>query len=229
MTFEQLVDNSIDSYNSYGKGAREKMFEGVQKRIDEIDGEIKKVYQTEEAKKYPLRMDYDETRKMAGESKRMSAFQFVNSLSPNIKAGNYMSEQLLINEIKNAINIDDRDTASNLLDSADIILPSNNVRSNSKFYSEITEIKKSYQSKIGIEDISKKIKELETRKSEFQFIQSAINKNDDIIVLPRHWTAMFPDGLPNNNPKIKEVAMRLLPFVNKSMEFLSSKKANLRS
>lgn len=221
----QLVNNNIDSYNSYTPAQRKNMASGVLQHILDIDGMITKHYQNADSKKYPLRNMFSDASKTASSNKRIEAFQFVNSLATQINKGNFASEQRLLSEIRDGMNRNDIDYTSGLIDATDNAI---SVKDGSKFNVDYSEIKKQYFAKIGIPDISKDIQELRTRRAEFELILDAIEKGDEMIILPRQFNEVFSDNDIYKNPKAKEVSGKLVPKVNRSMEFLSRREATLK-
>lgn len=225
MELKQLVNNNIDSYNGYeGETARKNMSPNVIKHILDIDEMITKVYKRADAKKYPLRNNSNDASKTAGSNKRMEGFKFVESLSEGIRKTIPGSEQRLLTELQDAMNREDIDYASSLIDAVDNLA----LKTNNKFYNDYTKLKKEYFVKIGVEDINQELKELKTRQAEFSFILEAINSNDQLIMLPRKYDEIFSGVDLIKNPQAKDVSFKLLPFVNKSTSFLSSRGASLR-
>lgn len=221
----QLVDNNIDSYNAYAPAQRKNMASGVLKHILEVDEQITGLYKSADAKKYPLRYGFSDSAKNLGSSKRIEAFQFVNSLAPQINKGNFASEQRLLTEIRDGMNRNDVDYTSGIIDATDNAI---SVKENSKFSVDYSETKKHYFTKIGIPDISKEIQELKTRRAEFELILDAIEKGDEMIILPREFDEVFRNDEVFKNPKAREVSSKLNPHVNRSLSFLASRGASVK-
>jgi hypothetical protein len=225
LSFRQLVDNNINSYNSYGEAQRKNMASGVLQHILDVDEQITKLYKSADAKKYPLRNNFSDASKTASSNKRIEAFQFVNSLATQINKGQFASEQRLLTEIRDGINRNDVDYTSGLIDATDNAI---SVKEGSKFNVDYSEIKKHYFVKIGIPDIRKDLQELKTRKAEFELILDAIEKGDEMIILPREFNEVFSDDDIYKHPKAREVSGKLIPHVNRSTEFLSKREATLK-
>lgn len=221
MNYKKMIENNIDSFNSYSPGQRSNMLEGLMDKIKQVEQDITNVYKREASKKYPLRNSYNNSQ--AGEQKRSSALQFVTALKEGLYKKDFQSESFLLQEIKDAINRDDKDYASGLIDSTDMLLKPDN----SKFFTDYSEIRKTYLSNLGLENIGAEIQELKTRKAEFEFIIDSILKQESFIILPRQFDELFNQVDLSKNPTYKEASIKLVPYVNKAMSFLSSKNGSL--
>lgn len=228
---KRTIDNTIDSYNSFSPEQRQRMVEGLEKKMTEVDKMITNVYRQAEKLKYPLRSMFTPADMMTGETKKMSAISFVQAIAPNLKAGNGISEQMLLDEIQSSINRGDKDYASGLFDAVDVVLPVDySGKQNTKFYVTLSEMRKQYEEKIGLnmDEVRLEVQELEARKAELEFIIYAIQKGDEFIILPRVFQQMSDDVQRSGNKELYSKFTNLVEFANKSLAFLSKKKINLK-
>ncbi|MFO7526047.1 MAG: hypothetical protein R6W68_11395 [Ignavibacteriaceae bacterium] len=225
LSYKQLVDNNVDSFNSYTEIQRRNMAGSVLKHILTIEDQITGVYKRADSKRYPLRNMFSDSSKQTSSNKRTEALQFVESLREGIVKNSVESEERLLNEIKDGMNRGDIDYTSSLIDATDNI---NLKQANSRFTTDYKNLKKDYYVRIGVEDINKEIQELKTRRAEFELILDSINNNDELIMLPRQYDDLFNGVDLVKNAKAKEVSFKVLPFVNKSMSFLSQRGATLK-
>jgi len=234
--FKQRVDDRCDSYNDKTPEQREKLIPYLEKDISEVDKEILKTRRAEEGKKYPLRMSTLIEKQMMGEQKRMSALQFVNSLSGNLRQGHYSSGETLLEETRKAINLNDLDMATALIEAIDFSFPETYKpeQINFKFRKDFAELKKSYFEKIGVADITQTIRTLEARKEEFSFLLYAIEKKDAFVFLPRQfeqYNNIIDSRLPKGSEKHRKLYSSLIStvdHVNRSMAYLTKKGVSLK-
>jgi len=230
--YKSIVDSYVDSYNNYSEEIREKMlWEKTSKKIDEVSSEIQKLHVAEQKKKFPKRFAFDDTVKLLSEMKRQNAERFFSNISRGIgatKNNSPYNEMLLVNEIENALRVDDRDYLSTLVDLTSNFVATGSIAPGSTFFERFDYLKKKYDGLIGSDEagLNQAVQELEARKAEFEYILHAIEKRENIIMLPR----LFQE-LSNSVGKDKELYSKLLNFtdsVNKSMSFLSKKGINLK-
>lgn len=228
---KNLVDTNVDSFNTYAPEQRGRMIEGLEKKISEVDRMITNVYRQADKLKYPVRNMFSANDQLVGEQKKMSAISFVQAIAPNLKAGNGISEQMLLDEIQSSINRGDKDYASGLLDAVDVVLPVDySGKQNKKFYVTLSDMRKQYEAKIGLnmDEVRKEVEELEARKAELEFIIYAIQKGDEFVILPRVFQQMSDDVQRSGNKELYGKFVNLVEFANKSLAFLSKKKINLK-
>lgn len=221
---KRLIDNYVDSFNNID-GSKDGLYENVNKRISEIDNDIKRVYQHAHNKKYPSSSSLSDAAIALGIQKKMSAFQFVSVIAPNIQNRNYDSEQKLLNEIRDTMNRDDREYLSGLFDACDTVLNQSFKPGEppSKFFSSLAELKKEYESKAGITDITNEIETLKTRRGEYEYILYSIEKNLEGIILPRTFVELSHKVDESKNQELRSKFLELTPLVNDSLAFLTKK------
>jgi len=158
--------------------------------------------------KFPLRFSVSDFEKIIGELKYQRAANFLNTVKE--------SENIL-NELTNSIAVDDKDYVSSLLDILESTKPNDIQLSQlpndkQKFYRDFEKIKKEYETKLQISDVSDSLNTLKIFQAEIQFILESITENSSMILLPRTFVKL---------PQKEQVD--LVPFANKSLEFLSKK------